>query len=110
MSLVASEAGFAAHHWATQSPWSWHQSPCHTSPRVTECERNLALVRALWRLRGCRGATGWPRSPTSAGKQTDIDGAVREQQATDGRQVLRVAAETGLRASGGEAGWLSPAV
>ena len=37
-----------------------------------------------------------PGLPQPPGKQTDIDGAVREQQATDGRQVLRVVAETGL--------------
>ena len=48
-----------------------------------------------------------PGLPQPPGKQTDIDGAVREQQATDGRQVLRVVAETGLRALGEEAGWLA---
>lgn len=107
--LRSSGAWLPARRWATQSPWSWHQSPRHTSPRVTECASGiLPLCRALWRLRGCRGAAGWPHSPASAGKQTDIDGAVREQQAADGRQVLRVVAEIGLRASGGEAGWLSP--
>lgn len=48
-----------------------------------------------------------PGLPLPPRKQTDIDGAVREQQATDGCQVLRVVAETGLRASGEEAGWLA---
>lgn len=45
--------------------------------------------------------------PGPTGKQTDIDGAVRKQQATGAHQVLRVVAGTGLRASGGEAGFPS---
>lgn len=38
--------------------------------------------------------------PASLGEQADIDGAVREQQATDGHQGLRMVAGTGLQASG----------
>ena len=56
----------------------------------------------------CGVAVCWPQSPAPPGKQTDIDGAVREQQATDGHQMLRVVAGTGLQASGGDAGLLSP--
>lgn len=45
VSSLHSGAWLPARRWATRSPWSWHQSPRHTSPRVTECaQRNLALV------------------------------------------------------------------